>query len=102
MDDYYAECRDKVKNSTDPASAIDELLGISIHDLPRMQLCQFAEQTVTLLSIIFQIAACPAQDRAIKFKQIRQQLDATLNYMEQIIVAEKEFPSTFQEDGRWW
>ena len=59
MDDYYAECRDKVKNST-------------------------------------------AQDRAIKFKQIRQQLDATLNYMEQIIVAEKEFPSTFQEDGRWW
>lgn len=83
-------------------SAIDELLGISIHDLPKMQLSKFAEQTVTLLTIIFQTAACPAQDRTIKFKQIRQQLDATLNYMEQIIAAEREFPSTFQEDGRWW
>lgn len=31
MDDYYKECQDKVKNSTEPVSTIDELLGISIH-----------------------------------------------------------------------
>lgn len=102
MDDYYAECQNKVKSSTDPASAIDELLGISIHDLPKVQICKFVEQTTTLLSVIFQMASDSPKDLTIKFQQIRQQLEAALDYMEQIILAEKEFPSSFQEDGCWW
>lgn len=63
MDDYYKECQDKIKNSTNPASTIDELLGISIHDLPMMQLCQFAEQAITLLSTVIQSSAFPTQER---------------------------------------
>lgn len=63
MDDYYKECQDKVKNSTEPASTIDELLGISIHDLPMMQLCQFTEQAVTLISTVAQSSAFPTQER---------------------------------------
>lgn len=102
MDDFYTECRDKLKNSTDPASTIDELLGISIHDLPWMQLCKFAEQAVTLISIVVQTSACPTQERIVRFQAICQQLDMTLNYMEQILEAEKAFPCVPQTGDCWW
>lgn len=65
MDDFYAECQEKIKNSTDPASAVDELLSISIHDLPLMQLCKFTEQAVTLISTVVQSSSCPTQERIV-------------------------------------
>lgn len=102
MDDFYTECRDKLKNSTDPASTIDELLGVSIHDLPRTQLCKFAEQAVTLISIAVQTSTCPTQERIVRFQAIRRQLNLTLAYMEQIMEAEKAFPCTLQADSCWW
>lgn len=102
MDDYYKECQDKIKNSTNPASTIDELLGISIHDLPMMQLCQFAEQAITLLSTVIQSSAFPTQERIIRFQAIRRQLNMTLNYMEQVMEAEKTFPCVPQSDSCWW
>ena len=67
MDDFYKECSDKLKDSNDPANTIDELLGISIHDLPRVQLCKFAEQAVTLISTVVQSSACPTQERIVRF-----------------------------------
>lgn len=103
MDDYYKECQDKLKNSTDPASTIDELLGISIHDLPRMQLCQFAEQAVTLISTVVQFSTFPTQERIARFQAIRRQLNITLGYMEQVMEAEKEFPLPQEPaEGCWW
>lgn len=57
MDDFYKECLEKIQNEDDPAAAIDALSAISLHDLPRVQLCKLAEQTTTLLSVIFQIAS---------------------------------------------
>lgn len=103
MDDFYKECKDKLKNSNDSASAVDELLGISIHDLPTMQLCQFIEQAVTLISAVVQFSPCPTQERIIRIQAIRHQLDMTLNYIQQIMEAEKEFPPP-QSDGDscWW
>lgn len=102
MDDFYKECLEKIQNADDPVAAIDALSTITLHDLPRIQLCKLAEQTTTLLSVIFQIASDSPQDLTIRFQRIRQQLEAALDYMEQIILAEKEFPSSFQEDGCWW
>lgn len=102
MDDFYRECNDKLKSSNDPASTIDELLGISIHDLPVMQLCQFAEQSVTLVSAVVQSSVCSMQDRIVRFRAIRHQLDMTLSYMEQIMEAEKAFPCVPQSDSCWW
>lgn len=102
MDDFYKECNDKLKSSNDPAGTIDELLGISLHDLPMMQLCQFAEQAVTLISTVVQSSACPMQDRIARFQAIRHQLDMTLSFMEQILEAQKTFPCSPQSDGCWW
>lgn len=102
MDDFYKECQEKVKHSTDPAATIDELLGLSVHDLPMLQLCQFTEQAVTLISTVIQSSACPVQDRIARFQAIRHQLDVTLSYMEQILEAQKAFPCSPQVDGCWW
>lgn len=103
VDDFYKECLEKIQNEDDPAAAIDTLSAISLHDLPRVQLCKLAEQTTTLLSVIFQIAGDSPQDLTIKFQRIRQQLVATLDYMEQIIEAEKAFPYAPQvTDSFWW
>ena len=93
MDDFYKECLEKIQNEDDSAAAIDVLSAICLHDLPRVQLCKLAEQTTTLLSVIFQIASDSPQDLTIKFQRIRQQLAATLDYMERIMAAEKETPS---------
>lgn len=102
MDDFYTACREKVQNAVDPTVGIDELTAISLQDLPKMQVCKFAEQSVTLLSVIFQIENDSPQDLTIRFQRIRQQLAATLDYMEQIMLAEKKLPSSQQPDGCWW
>ena len=103
MDDFYAACREKVQNTADPVAAINELTTISLRDLPQAQICQFAEQTVTLLSVIFQVANGSPQELTNQFKQIRQYLEGTLNYMEQIMAAEKEFPNLYPNGGGcWW
>lgn len=102
MDDFYKECQEKVQNADDPLAAIDELMMISLHDLPQVQICTFAEQAVTLLSVIFQTANSSPQNLTNKFAQVRQQLNAVLNFMERIMAAEKEFPSSQQSDGCWW
>ena len=103
MDDFYAACQEKVQNSTDPAVAIDELASISLHDLPKVQICKFAEQSVTLLSVICQTTICSPQNLTAEYKRVRQQLEMTLNYMEQVMEAEKEFPSPQSDgDGCWW
>lgn len=102
MDDFYSECQEKIQNADDPAAAIDALIAISVHDLPKVQLCKFSEQAVTLLSVIFQMSSSP-QNLTIKFAQVRQQLNAVLNFMERIMAAEKEFPSPQPNgDGCWW
>lgn len=102
MDDFYVACREKVQNTADPVAAITELAAISLRDLPQMQICKLAEQTVTLLSVIFQEAICSPQDLTAKYKQVRQQLEGTLNYMEMVMKWTKEFPSSQQPDGCWW
>lgn len=102
MDDFYTACQEKVKNAADPVAAIGELAAISLHDLPRVQICKFVEQATTLLSVIFQAADNSSPDLTIRFQQIRQQLEATLNYMEQVISAEKDFPLFLQSDDCWW
>ena len=102
MDDFYTACQEKVKNAADPVAAIGELAANSLHDLPRVQICKFVEQATTLLSVIFQAAGNSSPDLAIRFQQVRQQLEATLNYMEQVISAEREFPPPQQTDGCWW
>lgn len=89
--------------ASDPIVAIDELVTISLQDLPKVQLCKFAEQTITLLSVIFQVAASSQQDLLTKFQQVRQQLKVTLDYMERIMEAEREFPPPQpNSDGCWW
>lgn len=103
MDDFYKECFEKIQKEDDPAAAIAALSAICLHDLPRVQLCKLTEQTTTLLSVIFQIANDSPQDLTIKFRQIRQQLDTILSFMEQIMAVEKEFP--FPQpggNGCWW
>lgn len=102
MDDFYKECLEKIQNADDSATAIDALSAITLHDLPRVQLCKLAEQATTLLSVIFQIESDSPQDLTIRFQRIRQQLAATLDYMEQVMLAEKEFSSSQQSDGCWW
>lgn len=102
MDDFYAACREKIQNAVNPTVAIDELVAISLHDLPQVQICKFAEQTVTLLSAIFQMTNDSSQDLTSQFKQIRQQLKVTLDYMEQIMDANQKFPPPQQIDGCWW
>ena len=102
VDDFYTACQEKVKNAADPVAAIGELAAISLHDLPRVQICKFVEQATTLLSVIFQTAGNSLPDLTIRFQQIRQQLEATLNYMEQVISAEKDFPLFPQSDDCWW
>lgn len=102
MDDFYVACREKVQNAADPVATINELAANSLRDLPQMQICQYAEQTATLLSVVFQAANSSPQDLTNQFRQIRQHLDETFNYMEQIMVAKKEFPPSQQPDGCWW
>ena len=102
MDDYYTACQKKLKNAADPALAINELMALSLQDLPKIQICKFAEQTVTLLSLHFQSTACPTPESKAKFKSIRQKLDQVLDGMDHIMEANQEFPPPQQADGCWW
>lgn len=103
MDDFYVACREKVQNAADPVATINELAANSLRDLPQMQICQYAERTATLLSVVFQAANGSSQDLTSQFRQIRQHLDETFNYMEQIMVTEKEFPPPSPgSNSCWW
>lgn len=103
MDDFYAACQEKVKNAVGPVAAIGELAAISLHDLPRVQICKFIEQANTLLTAIFQAADNSSPDLTSRFQQIRQQLSASLDYMEKIMKLEREFPPPHSDgDGCWW
>lgn len=102
MDDFYTACQEKIRGAANTEAAITELVAISLHDLPRVQICKFVEQATTLLSVIFQAAGNSSPDLTIRFQQVRQQLEMTLNYMEQIISAEKDFPLFPQSDDCWW
>lgn len=103
MDDFYSACQERITKASDPIVAIDELVAISLHDLPRVQLCKFTEQAITMLSVIFQVATSSQHDLITKFQQTRQQLKVTLDYMERLLEAEQEFPSPQRSDeGCWW
>lgn len=102
MDDYYVACQKKIKNAAEPISAINELMSLSLQDLPKLQLCKFTEQMVTLLSLHFQNTVCPTPESQAKFQSIRQKLERALDSMEQIMEANQEFPPPQQADGCWW
>lgn len=103
MDDFYKECQEKIQNAVDTAIVVDELIAISLHDLPKVQMCKFAEQAVTLISTLFQSSVYPTQELIIRFQAIRQQLNATLSYMEEVMKAEIAYPPINpQENGFWW
>ena len=103
MDDFYTACQEKIRSADNPSAAINELVAISLRDLPTVQICTFAEQATTLLSVIFQTASDPQRDLTILFQRIRHQLEVTLDYMEQVMEVEKEFPSPQSDgDGCWW
>lgn len=102
MDDFYKVCQEKLQNAPDSTVAIGELMALSLQDLPRLQLCKFSEQAVTLLSLHFQATIRPTQESQSKFRAIRQQLERVLDFMEQIMEANQEFPPPQQADGCWW
>lgn len=102
MDDFYKVCQEKLQSAPDPTVAIGELMALSLQDLPRLQLCKFSEQAVTLLSLHYQAAIQPTQESQSKFRAIRQQLERVLDFMEQIMEANQEFPPPQQADGCWW
>lgn len=102
MDDFYKVCQEKLQSAADPTAAIGELMALSLQDLPGLQLCKFSEQAVTLLSLHFQATTRPTQETQAKFRAIRQQLERALNFMEQIMEANQEFPFPQQSDGCWW
>lgn len=102
MDDFYKVCQEKLQSAPDSTVAIGELMALSLQDLPRLQLCKFSEQVVTLLSLHFQAATRPTQESQAKFRAIRQQLERVLDFMEQIMEANQEFPPPQQADGCWW
>lgn len=103
MDDYYTDCQKKIRNAADPVLAINELMALNLQDLPKIQLCKFAEQTTTLLSLHFQNAARLTAESQEKFRSIRQRLDWVLDIMERLMEAEQEFPPPQQPgEGCWW
>ena len=93
MDEYYVACREKLRDSNDPIGAIGELVSLALNDLPKIQICKLAEQSVSLLSAIYQITSCPTPELMTQFQQVRGYLNFTLDYMEQTINAQIEFPS---------
>lgn len=103
MDEYYAACREKVKAAADPRTAVNELMVLSLQDLPKLQFCKFVEQMITLLSLQFQTTAWPTQESQEQFRTIRQQLNWALDFMEQLMEVEKELPPPREADeGCWW
>lgn len=102
MDDFYAECQEKLNNTNDPVAAVGELMGISLQDFPSVQLCQFSEQLVTLLSVTSQSTAYPTEELLAKFQAIHQQLERTLVFMEQVIATKVEFPGPPPKLDSYW
>lgn len=103
MDEYYVACREKLRDSNDPIGAIGELVSLALNDLPKIQICKLAEQSISLLSSVYQLTSCPTPELMNQFLQIRGQLNFTMDYMEQTMKAQIEFPSvpTPSADAYW-
>ena len=103
IDDFYAVCREKLKNAADPTVTINELMSLSLQDVSKTQLTQFAEQAVTLLSLYFQSVTRPSQETVEKFRDLRQLLNQALDSMEQIMEASQKYPPPQRSpDEPWW
>ena len=103
MDDFYKVCQEKLQSAPDPTVAIGELMALSLQDLPRLQLCKFSEQAVTLLSLHFQATTRPTQESQAKFRDMRQLLNRALDCMEQLQEASEKYPPPQQPpDDPWW
>lgn len=72
--------------------ASSELVALSLSDLPKIQLCKFVEQSVTLLSVIYQVTDCPVPEIIAQFRQIHGHIDLTLDFMERTLEAQSNFP----------
>lgn len=102
MDDFYNACREKLKNTTDSTATISELMALSLQDVSKTQLTQFAEQAVTLLSLYFQSVTRPSQETVEKFRDLRQLLNQALDSLEQIMEASQKYPPQQAPDEPWW
>lgn len=103
MDDFYKVCQEKLQSAPNPTIAIGELMALSLQDLPKLQLCKFSEQAVTLLSLHFQATILPTQESQAKFRDIRQSLSRALDSMEQIMEASQKYPPPQRSpDEPWW
>jgi len=92
----------KLQAAPDLMKASSELAALSLSDLPKIQLCKFVEQSVTLLSVIFQLTDCPTAELVIQFKEIRKSVDFTLDYMEQTLGAQTNFPAHPSSEDCWF
>lgn len=102
MDDYYKACLEKLQADSDIVSASTELLSKSLSDLPKVQICKFIEQAITILSVTYQSTDCPTAELVAKFKEIRKSVDFTLNYMEQTLRTQVDFPSHPSSEACWF
>lgn len=93
MDDYYKACQEKLRGNNDPVGTIGELVSLAISDFSKIQICKFAEQSVSLLSAVYQFTGCPTPELMTQFRQIRGYLNSTLDYMAKMLEAQVEFPS---------
>ena len=103
MDEYYTACREKLRDNNDPMGAISELAALALNDLPKIQICKLAEQSISLLSAVYQLTSCPTPELLTQFQQIRGHLNFSLDYMERTMEAQIEFPSlpTPPADAYW-
>lgn len=104
MDDFRKECQDKLRGAADPVATINELVGISLQDIPKAQIGTLAEQMLTLFSVSFQSIACPSPELVSALKIVHEQIETTLNYMEYILAAQAQFPGmpTNSPDDAFW
>lgn len=102
MDDYYKACMEKLQADPDILSASTELLSKSLSDLPKIQICKFTEQAITILSVTYQSTDCPTPEFVAKFKEMRKSVDFTLDFMEQTLRAQVDFPSHPSAETCWF
>lgn len=93
---------EKLQTAPDILSASGELFSLSLEDLPKVQVCKFIEQAVTILSVIYQSTGCPTAELVAQFMEIRKSVDFTLDYMEQTLSAQVDFPSHPSSEACWF
>lgn len=103
MDEYYKACQEKLRDNKDPVGTISELASLALNDLPKIQICNFAEQSVSLLSVVHQNASCPTAELMAQLRRIRKQLSSTLDFLEEILEVQVEFPDQLPSsaDAYW-